>query len=794
MSHFYPSCRHRREPRHRGVYHCQSAKLVGLKLVTGEVCAECPFIDHHFPGEEDDSASIHPRMPAESMIDCINGPARAWPPGWADWDVTKEAHRIAADRYVSRLPPYPASDYSGRGIVIAGGGRRYFPSLYITVRAIRHVGCALPIQVWYLGRDDEMPQQYRDLLEPFDVACIDGDEVRREHPCRILNGWELEVFAILHSPFEEVLSLDADCYPVRDPSILFDDPGYRRTGAVFWPDLKDSPFLDWSAFGAQPTGRRSIESGQMLINKRSCWIPLNLAWWYNDHSDFSYLHGYGDKHAIEIAWARCAMDHHRFSEEAPWSVHSFIHWGSDLRPLFVHRCKDKFRFSEQGYLNPQNFAENRYAEHAPLERECFGWLKELRHQFRIALLHPPTTDSELPLVEPSCEPCLRPFVVGIPTLNRYDLLAQCLDSVCASSILPHRVIVVDNGGGFTTSDPRVEIIRPQCNLGVSASWNLIHQLAQPLAVVVINDDICLSPNLLQSLMECPAPMATAFGWACFRQDHEVWEVVGPYDEQFWPAYFEDNDYAYRLKLAAVDRRELSGEGTSHIGSATLAKMNVVDRKQLDHQVSRGRDYYLKKWGGLPGEERFARPFDETLFGDGLRNSELTRRYLHACRTPSDIFEHLPTLHAYASKCRHITEFGIGHGNSTLAFLNAQPDHLISYDVNVLPPIWSMHELVGRTNIRIREESVLASEIEDTELLFIDTLHTCEQLRRELHLHANRVRRFIILHDTVTFGEQGEDGGPGLLFAVEPFLRNGVWRELAHYRNNNGLMILVRIGG
>jgi|KBSSwiStaDraftv2_1062776.scaffolds.fasta_scaffold174202_2 hypothetical protein len=39
-------------------------------------------------------------------------------------------------------------------------------------------------------------------------------------------------------------------------------------------------------------------------------------------------------------------------------------------------------------------------------------------------------------------------------------------------------------------------------------------------------------------------------------------------------------------------------------------------------------------------------------------------------------------------------------------------------------------------------------------LFIDTWHVCEQLETELSRHSVRVRRYLVMHDTVTFGEVG----------------------------------------
>jgi hypothetical protein len=371
----FPTCRHRGGAVAPGLHRCHSPKLAGLKLVTAPLCSGCYCRDH-----EDatlPAAVVSPRTPPAVMRRLIEAPARHWPAGWADWEATHLAHQQAADAFCAALPPYPSRRFAGRGVVLVGGGVRYLPSLYVTVRALRHAGCRLPIQVWYLGRAHELPGVYRCLLEPYGVEPVDADAVRRRHPCRILNGWELKPYAILHSTFREVLLLDADCYPVRDPSFLFDLPAYRTRGAIFWPDDPVDPRLHWRAFGVAPAPGSSIESGQLVIDKRTCWRPLNLAWWYNDHSDWSYRHGYGDKHTFQVAWAKLGRGYVMFGERGRWAGYAFVHVGPDGAPLFVHRCRDKFRFDNHAYLSRQNTQGNVFRADLPLEAECFGWMAEL---------------------------------------------------------------------------------------------------------------------------------------------------------------------------------------------------------------------------------------------------------------------------------------------------------------------------------------------------------------------------------------------------------------------------------
>lgn len=171
---------------------------------------------------------------------------------------------------------------------------------------------------------------------------------------------------------------------------------------------------------------------------------------------------------------------------------------------------------------------------------------------------------------------------------------------------------------------------------------------------------------------------------------------------------------------------------------------------------------------------------------------LAQLYEADCRTHSDICEHLPTLYALASECGHVTEMGTHVGHSTTAFLFARPGRLVCYDLARTPAVDVLARASEGTYFLFWESDVLTVAIEPTDLLFIDTLHNYGQLKEELRLHAGRVRRYIVLHDTTTFGDQGETPGQcGLWPAVEELLSGGEWRLRARYENNNGLTVLER---
>lgn len=176
-------------------------------------------------------------------------------------------------------------------------------------------------------------------------------------------------------------------------------------------------------------------------------------------------------------------------------------------------------------------------------------------------------------------------------------------------------------------------------------------------------------------------------------------------------------------------------------------------------------------------------------------------------TPSDINEHLPTLTRYASLCDRVTEMGVRWCTSTWALLAGRPRTMVSYDVRECPETTKVAAEARRYGVRFSFVMAddLQVEIEETDLLFIDTLHTYYQLTSELNMHSGKVRRFIIVHDTVSFGEEDERplwapspqqdlGRQGLMTAVLDFLeseRGSCWEIGERFLNNNGLVVLRR---
>jgi len=167
---------------------------------------------------------------------------------------------------------------------------------------------------------------------------------------------------------------------------------------------------------------------------------------------------------------------------------------------------------------------------------------------------------------------------------------------------------------------------------------------------------------------------------------------------------------------------------------------------------------------------------------------LESKYKNACEEKSDINEHIPTLKRYADLCEHVTEFGVRSAVSTWAWVMSNAKTIRCYDINGCGTGAHQAEAdkLGK-EFSFTCVNVVADkfEIELTDLLFIDTNHTYEQCSKELKKHSSKVRKFIILHDTITFGAE-------LNKAVEEFLdKNRDWMVRETCLNNNGLTVLAR---
>ncbi|MEM7394781.1 MAG: hypothetical protein AAF492_20810, partial [Verrucomicrobiota bacterium] len=254
------------------------------------------------------------------------------------------------DDHLNADCPFPDDRFEGRGIVLCGGGEAYFPSIWVCVNMLRSLGCRLPIELWYLGRA-EMNRAMIELLEPLDVVARDAFAVEKTYPMERLGGWELKPYALVHSRFEDVLYIDADNVPLRNPEFLFESAAFKKTGALFWPDrcrnAEGQNFLSrkaWDLLGLPYRDEPEFESGQLVLRKKQVWKALQLTLHLNSHSDFYYRYFYGDKDTFHLAWRRLEQPF-QLMPHPPQSLKNdlgMVQFDENGDALFCHLCALKW--------------------------------------------------------------------------------------------------------------------------------------------------------------------------------------------------------------------------------------------------------------------------------------------------------------------------------------------------------------------------------------------------------------------------------------------------------------------
>ncbi|MBM3417459.1 MAG: hypothetical protein FJY17_00885 [Bacteroidetes bacterium] len=206
------------------------------------------------------------------------------------------------------------------------------------------------------------------------------------------------------------------------------------------------------------------------------------------------------------------------------------------------------------------------------------------------------------------------FCILIPTINRKDLLIEALDFY--TTHMPNTEIFIwDNGCQGIPSYAKTRIFESPTNLGVAASWNALIDISSTTHqnFLILNDDIvlrCGEAIVNQMILKCEESKAfhrcrPYFNWSAFLLRKSTFDLVGRFDENFKRCYFEDNDYHYRMRLAGIPiiyEDQLNPEIYRNSQSILKAPLlsNYIDN----------RDYFVKKWGGMPDSETYKTPFNE----------------------------------------------------------------------------------------------------------------------------------------------------------------------------------------
>ena len=186
-------------------------------------------------------------------------------------------------------------------------------------------------------------------------------------------------------------------------------------------------------------------------------------------------------------------------------------------------------------------------------------------------------------------------------------------------------------------DPILVVDNTVRNWGVAASWNQgIEQMYRDGAdwLIIVSAGVRFGESggldLVAEMEDHPRALAVeagpcrwdnegfaveGFGWHLIALHRRLFDAVGRFDENYFPAYYEDVDFGRRVQLWLRDHPNES----DWLGGAWWPKVTVAGSLAgTAHGVSLGgakveplrlEAYYVRKWGGLSGFETYDHPFN-----------------------------------------------------------------------------------------------------------------------------------------------------------------------------------------
>lgn len=224
-----------------------------------------------------------------------------------DQEALRKAHNHFYQLISASSAPKLAYQSGSRGIVSTAGGAQ-LPIMITSLHMLRRTGSELPIEIFVADASEYDEFICNTLLPTLNAKCVVLEDILKFSPLvHGLKKYQFKIFSLLFSSFEQVLFLDADAFPIRDPTHLFTSELFTSNGLITWPDFWQvtyNPAFFHITSQKVPTSfpYAATESGQLLVSKKTHWKMLFLSAYYNFYGPSYYYpmftqghHGEGDK-------------------------------------------------------------------------------------------------------------------------------------------------------------------------------------------------------------------------------------------------------------------------------------------------------------------------------------------------------------------------------------------------------------------------------------------------------------------------------------------------------------------
>lgn len=240
-----------------------------------------------------------------------------------------------------------------------------------------------------------------------------------------------------------------------------------------------------------------------------------------------------------------------------------------------------------------------------------------------------------------------PIALVAPCVNRFDMFTEMIETVDT----PVQPFIIDQW---------------RYNRGVSAAWNLGMKRALDAGyryAVVTNDDVKFYPGALRSTYNLLVDSGVALvspnqirkpqdpgegyregaDFFCFAVDiPQLTAHAGWFDENIFPAYFEDNDMHMRMLNSGLKSYINQEANVLHEHSMTQ-KFDKKNPNTSSMAFEANKAYYVRKWGGMPSDERYATPFNHPKLSVKDWNGSFASNHFAYTKDNQDILNSIDSL-------------------------------------------------------------------------------------------------------------------------------------------------------
>jgi predicted O-methyltransferase YrrM len=397
------------------------------------------------------------------------------------------------------------------------------------------------------------------------------------------------------------------------------------------------------------------------------------------------------------------------------------------------------------------------------------------------------------------------FSIIIPTMWRFKPFEQFIHTLINCDLVGE-ILIYDNDKEHAPKtlnflSEKVTIFQNETNLGVNPIWNEGIKVAHYDNICLMNDDIIFDLSVFEKVLPYLRKTSTGVVGLCpgvieFSQPPFI---NGSITIQSWN---KEHTYGFGC-LMFINRKNyipIPKELVMYFGDDFI--FNICLTRHLTNYIITDLLHYTpfakttstEALGYLDKERPiYTKKFRDTQWA--LEIFELEENI--ALSLNSDIKECLPVIKDYLEDCKSALELGVRTGISTRVFLNGRLQKLTSIDIEEdwkVRDLFKVAEVGGFEYKYIITDSRTYSDGTTYDMLFIDTNHEYQQLLDELEHHHKSINKYILMHDTFTYGIVRDNPvSIGLLPAILLFLSDhSEWKVKEFFHESNGILVLERI--